>query len=190
MRRLPCRSSPSSSILATGSPTRRRETSLTSGKSSRGRSRSRKVTRSAHVSNGQATPGTAGEKYWAAHQKITVRRNVVSRPTPDLDDRPQDRGAAGRAPPAARRGPSPRGGQGRAREAHRVPAPQQAGDHAGETKRRLVSRRRASTQWATSRPDNVALRESEKSTISSSDDARQSRSAVDTDTFRGGMVLA
>src|SRR2546427_3253937 len=34
-------------------------------------------------------PGTAREKYWAAHVKITVRRNVASRPTPDLNDAPR-----------------------------------------------------------------------------------------------------
>ena len=33
-------------------------------------------------------PGTAREKYWAAHQKITVRRGtaVASRPKPERDD--------------------------------------------------------------------------------------------------------
>ena len=190
MRRLPCRSSPSSSILATGSPTRRRETSLTSGKSSRGRSRSRKVTRSAHSVQRPGDPrhrrgevlGRAPEDHGAEERREQTHARSRRPPTGPRSCRPSSA--------AARRGPSPRGGQGRAREAHRLPAPQQAGDHAGETKRRLVSRRRASTQWATSRPDNVALRESEKSTISSSDDARQSRSAVDTDTFRRGMVLA
>src|SRR5206468_1030105 len=67
-------------------------------------------------------PATAREKYWAAHDKITVRRMTASpmRPTAEPDGDGTDvEGLRRDVRRLARRGPAPREGQGRAREAHR-----------------------------------------------------------------------
>src|SRR6266446_8870434 len=91
-------------------------------------------------------PGTAREKYWAAHTKITVRRMTaaVSRPTAEIDDDVADVDALRRrAPPAARRGPGPPGAEARPRATQRLPGARTGGDaeEDPEDDRNVVRRR-------------------------------------------------